>query len=354
MNSNGELTRAHTHLLKQLFGFLPSASLRCIVELDIPDLIHNHGKPMTLSEIIRELSITNPIKTRCLGSILRILAHSGIIEQESVGCGGDEMQVAYSLTPSSRLLLKEQNLNIRQFIMFSMGNIMVAPWMLLSQWLQNDVSSAFETYHGMSFWDFTIEQPNFSKLFNEAMTVDSRLTAEAIIDECKTMFVGLTSVVDVGGGTGTMATMIVKNFSNIKCKVFDLPHVVAGLQNSENIEFIGGDMFDAIPHAQVVLLKWVLHDWSDEKCVRILKKCKEAILNDDEKGGKLMIIEMVKGEEDEANYPLHLAMDVQMSAYVNGKERSEKEWSELFFVVGFTTYKITPLSGLKSLIEVYP
>jgi len=65
----------------------------------------------------------------------------------------------------------------------------------------------------------------------------------------------LESVVDVGGGTGTMAKAIANAFPHIDCTVFDLPHVVADLQGSQNLKFVGGDMFEWVPPADAVLLK---------------------------------------------------------------------------------------------------
>ncbi|KAK9131977.1 hypothetical protein Scep_011505 [Stephania cephalantha] len=67
------------------------------------------------------------------------------------------------------------------------------------------------------------------------------------------MFEGLRSVVDVGGGVGIMARAIAEAFPRIKCTVLDLSHII------------------------LVLIKGVLHDWSDEECVKILKRCREAI-----------------------------------------------------------------------------
>ncbi|MCI18344.1 trans-resveratrol di-O-methyltransferase-like, partial [Trifolium medium] len=66
---------------------------------------------------------------------------------------------------------------------------------------------------------------------------------------------GLKSLVDVGGGIGTMTKVIAKSFPNTECIVFDLPHVVDGLQGNGNIKYVGGDMFEAIPPTQSILLK---------------------------------------------------------------------------------------------------
>ncbi|OAY67189.1 Myricetin O-methyltransferase [Ananas comosus] len=80
-----------------------------------------------------------------------------------------------------------------------------------------------------------------------------KLVASACIDT----FCGLQSVVDVAGGTGTLARAIAKALPQVQFTVFDLPHVVEGLTSEENgrIAFVGGDMFEYIPPADAILLK---------------------------------------------------------------------------------------------------
>lgn len=99
----------------------------------------------------------------------------------------------------------------------------------------------------------------------------------------------------------------------------------------------------------------VLHNWSDEDCIKILKRCKEAIPSKDE-GGRVILIEMVindKKDEPELT-KTRLLVDMLMMLICSGRERNEKEWEKLFLEAGFSHYKITPTSGLNSIIEVYP
>lgn len=102
-------------------------------------------------------------------------------------------------------------------------------------------------------------------------------------------------------------------------------------------------------------MKWILHDWNDEECMKILKNCKEAISKKG-KRGKVIIIDVVIGNEkgDSESIETKLFYDLEMMALLGGKERDEKEWAKLIFSVGFSNYKITPVLGLRSLIEVYP
>lgn len=102
--------------------------------------------------------------------------------------------------------------------------------------------------------------------------------------------------------------------------------------------------------------QWILHDWNDEECVKILRRCKEAITSNDKKG-KVMIIEMIvqnQKEDDKESIETQLFFDILIMVLVTGKERNEKQWAKLFFDAGFSDYKITHILGLSSLIEVYP
>ncbi|KAK4589810.1 hypothetical protein RGQ29_020409 [Quercus rubra] len=206
----------------------------------------------------------------------------------------------------------------------------------------------------MSIWDYADQNPDFNDLFNKAMTSDSGMM-NLVVKDCKPVFEGLDTLVDVGGGTGTCARTISEAFPHLKCTVLELPHVVANLQGSLNLNFVGGDMFQSIPSADAILLKLVLHALSDEECVNVLKKCREAISNKG-KEGKVIIIDIVIDEKKDEHEitGTKLFFDMLMMVVVIGRERHEKEWEKLFLEAGFSHYKIKPLLGLRSLIEVYP
>lgn len=104
-------------------------------------------------------------------------------------------------------------------------------------------------------------------------------------------------------------------------------------------------------------MQWILHDWSDEECIKILMKCKESIPIK-ENGGKVIIADMVVKEDEtmkehEAT-ETQFFFDMLMMTLVTGKERTETQWRELFLEAGFTSYKITPALGVRSLIEIFP
>ncbi|KAM3381537.1 hypothetical protein P3S68_007110 [Capsicum galapagoense] len=304
-NDVGDKTRAvmaaQAHIWNHTFNFINSMSLKCAIQLGIPDIIHSHGHAMTLSDLVNALPINNNnAKIQdCIYRLMRILIHAGFFIQEEEG---------YLLTPTSRLLLKDEpNLSAIPFLLAMLDPIMTDPWHRLSQWFQNDGDDA-----------------RFNCLFNEAMASDARIIISAINEHCKGVFEGLKSLVDVGGGSGTVAKAISNEFQELKCCVFDLPHVVEGLEGSNNLSYVGGDMFKSVPSAYAILLKAILHNWSNEKCVKILKKCKEAIPSK-ENGGKVIIIDIVVDNQkgDDKSYETQLFMDMLMMVVASGKERSE-------------------------------
>jgi len=101
--------------------------------------------------------------------------------------------------------------------------------------------------------------------------------------------------------------------------------------------------------------QWILHFLGDEDSIKMLKKCREAIPSK-EKGGKVIIIDMVMGipKADDESIETQLFFDMLMMVNVAGKERNKKEWAELLHKAGYSDYKIHPILGLRSVIEVYP
>ncbi|CAD6333218.1 unnamed protein product [Miscanthus lutarioriparius] len=174
------------------------------------------------------------------------------------------------------------------------------------------------------------------------------------IKECAHVFQGISSLVDIGGGLGAAAQAISAAFPSVKCSVLELDHVVSKAPSDTQVHYIGGDMFESVPPANAMFLKWVLHDWGHEECVKILKNCRKAVPPREE-GGKVIIIDIVvgAGQSDSRHKEMQALFDLYIMV-VNGMERDEQEWKKIFLEAGFSDYKITPVQGVRSIIEVYP
>ncbi|KAG1354108.1 trans-resveratrol di-O-methyltransferase-like [Cocos nucifera] len=157
----------------------------------------------------------------------------------------------------SALVVEENDANVCSLVLVVLDQILLNPWYHLSSWFKQDKVSAtpFEVAHGRGVWEIASQSPAFNSLFNKAMASDTPFVAKLVVKECSEVFRGLRSLVDVGGGTGTMARAIAEAYPEVKCTVLDLPHVVASSEASDAVQLVVGDMFQYIPPADAVLLK---------------------------------------------------------------------------------------------------
>ena len=88
-------------------------SLKCVVDLGIPDIIHNYGKPMPLSKLISSLPI-HPSKKSCIYRLMRIMTPSGFFYEHNVT--ENELEIEYMLTDESILLLKDHLMSVTPFL----------------------------------------------------------------------------------------------------------------------------------------------------------------------------------------------------------------------------------------------
>ncbi|KAF3443195.1 hypothetical protein FNV43_RR12876 [Rhamnella rubrinervis] len=147
----------------------------------------------------------------------------------------NEEEEEYSLTLAFRLLPKER-WPTKSHPIFSISDadsLSLNPMLSLSTWFKNSDKTVLETAHLTNIWYSTNpDTATNNSMFNEMM-----------------------SLVDVGGGTGTMSMAIANTFPHMKCTVLDLPNGVVSLQGTENLAFVAGDIFEAIPPANAILLK---------------------------------------------------------------------------------------------------
>ncbi|KAL0388045.1 UNVERIFIED_CONTAM: putative O-methyltransferase 3 [Sesamum radiatum] len=95
-----ELLEAEAHIWNQVFIYINSMSLKCVTELGIPEIIHKHGRPMTLTELVDALSGVDIAKADRVCRLMRTVVHSGFFVLEKIESSDDQ---GYSLTPASRL-----------------------------------------------------------------------------------------------------------------------------------------------------------------------------------------------------------------------------------------------------------
>ena len=111
------------------------------------------------------------------------------------------------------------------------------------------------------------------------------------------------------------------------------------------MEQLGSVGIEAVPRGDLYLLKFILHDWDDDDCVTILRRCREAM----EPGGRIAIIEMVVGDQTDPG--VSALMDLNMLACTGGRERSLDEFDALLARAGLRRTAVLTKDSPQSVIE---
>ncbi|CAN6324991.1 unnamed protein product [Urochloa humidicola] len=373
--SSQELLQAQLQLWHQSLGFFKSAALAIAMDLRIPDALHRLGGAATLPQIVSEAGVS-PCRLCDLRRVMRVLTVSGIFTVQppqlpAAASGSRHDAAVYKLTAASRLLVRDDDKSspaaAGQPHLFLSVQLLLVPctdspvgrgmhaWFRQGKEMEQPGLAPFAlAYSGQTIWERAEHNATVFP-FNDAMAADTAFLMPIVIRECgEVLFRGLTSLVDVAGGLGGAAGSIAAAFPDLKCTVLDLPQVVAKAPAGTNVQYVAGDMFESIPSTNAVFLKWIFHDWDDDECVKILKNCKRAIPPRDA-GGKVIIIDMVvgNGPSDIKHVETQVLYDL-MIMNINGVERDEQEWKKIFLEAGFKDYKIIPVLGVRSIIELYP
>ncbi|KAF3036652.1 hypothetical protein E8E12_001328 [Didymella heteroderae] len=197
-------------------------------------------------------------------------------------------------------------------------------------------SLAYDT--SLSFFEHLATQPERARYFAQAMRFlasSPALSADFVFAYDWTPHAHGT-VVDVGGSHGHIAFTLAQRFPHMHCVVQDRPEIVASAlaDNShahERVKFQAHDFFTPQPvsGASVYFLRFILHDWPTQYCVRILRALIPAL----RKGNRVVVMDGivpepgVLGKLDERRIT---GYDALMKALFNAKERSESEWRALF------------------------
>ncbi|KAL7250499.1 hypothetical protein ACSBR1_012502 [Camellia fascicularis] len=243
---------AQAEIWKYMYHFADSMALKSAVELRIADIIHTHGSPITLFQIAAGIIDSPSPDLSCLARIMRLLVRRKIFTVTPQSDGGEAL---YGPTHMSRWLLHGAELSLAPMLMMENDHRALSPWHYLSNCVREG-GIAFQKAHGREIWDYCSMNPEFNKIFNDAMGCTARITMKAIVTAYKDGFCGVGSMVDVGGGTGAAMGEIVKVYPHIKGINFDLPHVIATAPEYGGVSHVGVDMFKAIPSADAVFMKY--------------------------------------------------------------------------------------------------
>ncbi|XP_047951739.1 acetylserotonin O-methyltransferase-like [Salvia hispanica] len=336
-----EEVRARAEAWSNAFGYIKSSAIVCAVELALPDILENHGGPMSLSQ----LSAAANCPEEPLFRLMRFLIFHGIFKKDH-----SSPLVYYDQTPLSRFFTSDK---LGAFMLLQSTPATRNPTGLSAEALRNGTPLYLRAVNGADPWG---NPAGFGmKVFTDAMAAKARDTTRLIIRNYPEAFDGIGSVVDVGGRHGMALSEFVQAFPWLRGISFDLPEVVAEAPPPQpRIELVGGSMFESVPKADAVMLMSILHDWGDQDCIEILKKCKEAIPVGT---GKVMIVDAIINEENDNNdfTCARLSLDMIMLAVTEkGKERTYREWAYLLKDAGFSTFKVKSIDTVEFVIEAFP
>lgn len=273
--------------------------------------------------------------------LLRGLASVGIFT-ESDG--------RWSNTPLSDTLREGVQGSVRAMALFVNHEVHIKSWLGLWHAVQTG-KSGFVHMHGKNAWEFIEENPDVGEIFNAAMTSFTSTIAHAVVEAHD--FAGVEQLCDVGGGHGMLLTTILEKHASMRGILFDLPHVVAGAgavlgksAAAKRCEIVGGDFFRSVPAAEAYISKHVLHDWSDNDAIRILKRIHESA----PAGARLFLVEGVIRPGNEPD--MAKIVDLEMLVVTDGgRERTEKEWAGLLAEGGFELGKVVPTKSPACVLE---
>jgi O-methyltransferase domain len=197
--------------------------------------------------------------------------------------------------------------------------------------------------HGCSWIEFYERHPDRSANFNRAMAEHTRDAAPGIVDAAELS--RFNTLVDVGGGDGTLIAEALRVHPGLKGVVFDMP---AGLAQAgatleaagvaERCRLLSGDFFESVPAgADAYLLKQVLHDWDDEHARAILSAVRRSM----PRHSRLLLAERMLPEEVDAAAVPTLLVDVLMMVVTGGRERTEAEFAALLAEAGLELSSIS-------------
>lgn len=211
----------------------------------------------------------------------------------------------------------------------------------------------FEYVHGMNLWEYYKKNPELGNNFGRGMTGLSNMELDGIIKNYN--FSPYKTIVDVGGGNGIMMYTILNSAPESSGIIFDESYVTettAGCipENLKNRCSVAvGSFFEKVPEgADLYTMKWIIHDWNDDECIRILKVCYNAM----PKGAKLLIIDAVIPDDSQNKPHIGKLLDIVMMACITGRERTLSEFREIIEKSGLTFNRLIDIgTEAKSIIE---
>ncbi|MFE3190469.1 methyltransferase [Nocardia sp. NPDC059240] len=281
-----------------------------------------------------------------LRRLMRLLVSGGVFAQRRDG--------SYQLTAISQSLRGDAAVSLRDLFLLLGNDLHRRTWTHLTDSVRHG-RSQWPELAGMGFFEYAEQHPEVGEVFDRAMTSVSSLASEPL--QAAYDFGHFASIVDIGGGRGSLLVDILERHPSLRGTVFDLPRVVESLPEqllgpglTGRLTFESGSFFDSVPKgSDAYLLKHIVHDWGDEDAERILRTVRTAM----EAEARLLIIEIVMPE----HHRPHPGKVIDLEMLVNtqgGRERTQTEFGNLLSRSGFVLTRVVHTAAPDCVIEAHP
>jgi hypothetical protein len=213
---------------------------------------------------------------------------------------------------------------------------------------------AFDHRYGMPVFEYLAANPGPARIFDAAMTGVHGPETRAMVEAYD--FSGFGTLVDVGGGNGTLLSEVLRQWPSLKGILFDRADVVerarfnlrtSGLEG--RCQAVAGSFFESVPAGgDAYLMRHIIHDWDDDKSLVILKNCRRVMAA----RAKLLVVENVIPPGNNPFFGKWL--DVNMLVLPGGKERTREEYQTLYAAAGFRLSRVVPTRMEISIVEGEP
>jgi O-methyltransferase domain len=285
-------------------GALGTRALALVAELGIAEALA--GGPRSSTELAREVGAD----ADTLHRLLRALASDGVFSEHEPGVFGN--------TEASELLRNGWG---------SFAHLFGTTWLQAAAELDASGEASFPRTFGAEFWSWLAEHPAERAVFDHAMEMGNERRAERL---AALAWRGDETVVDVGGGNGSLLVSLLAHQPGLRGIVFDLPETTRDEASlGDRCTFVAGSFFEQVPEGDAYILSTILHDWDDPSATRILR----TIHDHAPAGARLFVIDAVLPEGNEPHGGKWL--DLLMLVLAAGRERAEAEWRALLAGGGF-------------------
>ena len=327
--------------LDLIIGRWRSQILYTGVELGVFEYVSSH--PKNASEIANVLNLDYNLAYR----LLRALGSLGLLRE---GVNRD-----FTITQQGEFLRKDNPKTLRGIALLEEGPEHYALWKHLPTMIKDGKQNAFPREYGQKLFEFTDSNPLYREVFNQAMSSYSSIQTAWVTDALDGYnFSNVNTVCDVGGGQGHLLCSLLVKYPHIRGTVIELDSVIKNndllwaekMGVKDRCSYVGGNMFSKVPAADAYIMKMILHDWSDDECVKILSN----IYNAASENGRILIAEhLVPGPEEPHFSKL---FDIHMMCVATGKERTVEEYVDLLKKTGWNhADTFQSQSGLMGIIE---